>query len=324
MSLTEHQDLLVDEGENDTRLDAYLCRRLHITRSAAAKQIDKGQVLVDGKARKSSFKLKAGMKVNARIEPANDTPLLAGIDLPFTVLYEDSAIIVINKPAGLVVHPGAGENQGTLVNALIHRYPEISNVGATDRPGIVHRLDKLTSGVMVVARSTEACEKLAAAFKEHSHSRIYLAICYGHLGESAGRIETLMQRNPRNRKKMSSKVSEGRRAATNWQVLKKWDKFSLLELSLETGRTHQIRVHLADMGHPVVGDPEYGGKNRANTIKDPLIRSRIKLLGRQMLHACKLGIVHPITGQYMEFSTEPPEDFQGLVSLLDERAHEIS
>lgn len=317
-------NISVDQAEDGTRLDVFLSRHLSVARSAAAKSIDKGSVLVDGKTRKPSFKLQPGMKVFAQVDSADEGTVLEGMDMPLEILYEDSAIIVINKPAGLVVHPGAGENRGTLVNALIHRYPEISNVGAEDRPGIVHRLDKLTSGVMVVARSTQACERLAVAFKEHSHSRIYLAICYGHLGEPQGRIETFMQRNPRNRKKMSSKGSEGRRAATNWKVLKEWDKFSLVELSLETGRTHQIRVHLADMGHSVVGDPEYGGRNRANTVKDPLIRSRIKLLGRQMLHAYKLGIVHPVTGQYMEFSTEPPEDFQDLSSLLDERARFMS
>jgi len=315
----EELNIAIDQTGEGLRLDVFLSRHMPLTRSAAAKSIDQGRVLVDGKVRKPSFKLQEGMHVHARIIAVDEGQGLEGLDIPLHILYEDPDIIVINKPAGLVVHPGAGENRGTLVNALIHRYPEIANVGATDRPGIVHRLDKLTSGVMVAARSGEACGKLSAAFKEHRHSRIYLAICYGRPGEPAGKIETFMRRNPRDRKKMSSKVPEGRRAVTNWQVLKGWGQLSLLELSLETGRTHQIRVHLSDMGHPVVGDPEYGGRNRANTIKDPVLKSRIKSLGRQMLHAHKLGIIHPVTGEWMEFVAEPPEDFQKLVSLLDER-----
>jgi 23S rRNA pseudouridine1911/1915/1917 synthase len=309
--------LTAERAEAEARLDLFVSRRLGITRSEAARLIETGRVLVDGKPRKASFKLKEGMEVFARIVHEEEGTHLTGSDIPLAVMYEDRDIIVIDKPAGLVVHPGAGTVGDTLVNALIHRYPEIAKVGAPDRPGIVHRLDKLTSGVMVVARSPEAFVRLSAAFKAHEQERVYLAICYGHLGQASGRIETFMSRNPKDRKKMSSRVSEGREAVTRWQVMREWDQLSLLELRLETGRTHQIRVHLSDLGHPVAGDPEYGGKRKANIITDPAVRAKVKALGRQMLHAWKLGIVHPVTGEKMEFTSEPPRDFQELVSLLD-------
>ncbi|HQI02941.1 MAG TPA: RluA family pseudouridine synthase, partial [Deltaproteobacteria bacterium] len=239
------KELIVEESESDTRLDVFLSRHLPITRSEAARMIDQGRVLVDGKPRKPSFRLQEGMKVSAETGRKDIEPSLAPADIPLSIIYEDSSIIVIDKPAGLVVHPGAGTREPTLVNALVYLFPEISNVGDPERPGIVHRLDKLTSGVMVVARTQEACRKLAADFKAHKQVRIYKAICYGRFEQPSGRIETLMHRSPRDRKKMSSKVAAGRSAVTNWLVLKEWRGFSLLELSLETGRTHQIRVHLS-------------------------------------------------------------------------------
>lgn len=311
--------LKVEKTESEARLDLFLSRRLGITRSDAVRLIEAGRALVDGKPRKSSFKLGEGMEISTSVVQEKTGPPLEGSDIPLVLLYEDPHIIVIDKPAGLVVHPGAGTTGATLVNALIHRYPEIAGVGDPDRPGIVHRLDRLTSGVMIVARSREAYVKLSEAFKAHEQERVYLGICYGHMGQDQGSIETLMSRNPKDRKKMSSRVSEGREAITHWRVLREWEQLSLLELKLETGRTHQIRVHLSDMGHPVVGDPEYGGKRRANVISDTMVRARIKALGRQMLHAQKLGIVHPVTGEKMEFTSEPPRDMQGLIALLDAR-----
>lgn len=314
--------LIVEKDESDTRLDVFLSRRLPVTRSEAARMIDDGRVLVEGKPRKPSFRLREGMRVGAETGSKRVEPSPAPADIPLSVIYEDSSIIVIDKPAGLVVHPGAGTREPTLVDALVYRFPEIIHVGNPERPGIVHRLDKLTSGVMVAARSQEAFRKLAADFKAHRQVRIYRAICYGHLERHSGRIETLMHRSPRDRKKMSSKVSAGRPAVTNWLVLKEWRGFSLLELGLETGRTHQIRVHLSDMGRPVVGDPVYGGKSRANTISDPVVRAYVRSLGRQMLHAWRLGIVHPVSGEWMEFGSALPEDFRHLMALLDERRRE--
>lgn len=313
-------DIIVESGQEDTRLDTFISRRMGVTRSSAAHAVDEGRVLVDGRTRRPSFRLKPGMRVQAGI--AGEKPPRTGLkarDIPLDVLYEDEHIIVLDKPAGLVVHPGAGEHEATLAHAILHRYPETAGLGTPERPGIVHRLDKLTSGVMVVARSGGAYDALVTSFKEHRHTRVYRAVCYGRMGEEHGRIETFMDRHPKDRKKMSSRVAQGRRAVTDWAVIRQWDQFSLLELTLKTGRTHQIRVHLADTGHPVAGDPEYGGKRRANTITDPVVRSRVKGLGRQMLHAWKLGITHPATGQWMEFTSEIPEDMKSLIALLDER-----
>jgi len=313
-------DIIVESGQEDARLDVFLSRSLGVTRTCAARAVEKGRALVDGRERKPSFRLKAGMRVEAEIAGEKKAgTCLEAVDIPLNILYEDQDIVVVDKPAGLVVHPGAGVNRTTLVHALLHRYPEIERVGSPDRPGIVHRLDKLTSGVMVVARSPGAYDALVTAFKEHRHTRVYQAICYGRMDEQSGRIETFMDRHPKDRKKMSSKVAQGRQAVTDWQVIRQWSRFSFLELKLQTGRTHQIRVHLADMGHPVAGDPEYGGRRRANTITDPVVRSRVGKLGRQMLHAWKLGITHPGTGQQMEFTSETPEDMKALAALLDQR-----
>ncbi len=313
-------DVIVDSGQDEARLDVFLSRGLGVTRTLAARAVEEARVLVDGRPRKPSFRLKAGMRVEAGVTEEKEAGTRPeAVAIPLSILHEDRDIVVVDKPAGLVVHPGAGVHRATLVHALLHQYPEIAWVGNPERPGIVHRLDKLTSGVMVVARSPGAYDALVAAFKEHRHTRVYQAICYGRMDEQSGRIETFMDRNPKDRKKMSSKVAQGRQAVTDWRVIRQWEQFSFLELTLQTGRTHQIRVHLADMGHPVAGDPEYGGKRRANTIADPVVRSRVRKLGRQMLHAWKLGITHPVTGQRMEFTSEMPEDMEALAALLDER-----
>jgi 23S rRNA pseudouridine1911/1915/1917 synthase len=315
--VAEKIELIAQKGDVGLRLDIFLSNHLPLTRSAAVHLITGENVKVDGTIRRSSYKLKEGMLVHISMEHADEPDTLQPYDIPLKIIYEDSSMIVIDKPAGLVVHPGAGNRDKTLVNALINRYPEISGVGNEARPGIVHRLDKLTSGVMVVARSDDAYHTLIQSFQEHKHSRVYKALCYGHMEQDSGRIETLMHRHPKDRKKMSSMVGQGRKAVTNWEVLAQWPQFSLLKLSLETGRTHQIRVHLSDMGHPVVADPQYGGKKRANSIIDPKIRSYVKSLERQMLHSCLLGINHPATGELMEFTSEIPEDMVKLIDLFD-------
>jgi 23S rRNA pseudouridine1911/1915/1917 synthase len=275
--------------------------------------------MVEGSMRRPSFKLKNGMRVQGTYSTMDESAPLKAYNIPLDVIYEDQWIIVINKPAGLTVHPGAGNTDGTLVNALVAQYPQIMGVGDPDRPGIVHRLDKMTSGVMVVARSSDSYAILANAFKTHEHRREYVAICYGHMLQIQGTIETFMQRNPKDRKRMTSRADKGRRAVTHWKVIKQWKGFSLLLLTLQTGRTHQIRVHLSDMGHPVVGDAQYGGRRRANSIEDPLLQSYMKALDRQMLHAFTLGITHPITNKQMEFKSEMPDDMNGVIRMLDER-----
>jgi 23S rRNA pseudouridine1911/1915/1917 synthase len=316
----EKIDITAETGDEGSRLDVFLCRRLAISRSGAVRIIEEGRVCVEGAQRRPSFRLRQGMRVQGSlIDRTEDLPI-EGCDIPLRVMYEDPWIVVIDKPAGITVHPGAGNIGNTLVNAIIARYPEIRTVGDPARPGIVHRLDKLTSGVMVVARSSEAYSVLADAFKSHEHAREYLAVCYGAMPMAQGTIETFMQRNPRDRKKMTSKLQEGRRAVTHWTTLRQWQGFALLRLRLETGRTHQIRVHLSDMGRPVVGDAQYGGRRRALSIADPGLRSYVRGLDRQMLHAVLLGIRHPSSGEYREFTSEPPRDMTGLIAMLDEYA----
>ncbi|MEN6474228.1 MAG: RluA family pseudouridine synthase [Syntrophaceae bacterium] len=310
--------LSISQEEQGERLDIVLARHAGLTRSAAARLIDEGRVLVDGRGRKPAFKVGAGMlltwsipeEVPSDLEPSN---------LALNVIYEDDWIVVIDKPAGLVVHPGAGNTRDTLVNALIARYPDMAAVGSRERPGIVHRLDKLTTGVMVVARNRDAYYSLSESFKVHAHQRIYLAVCYGRMPRDTGRIATLINRHPADRKRMSTKVKTGREAVTNWQVERAWAECSFLKLRLETGRTHQIRVHLSDMGHPIVGDGEYGGTKRAHALHDPVVRGYVRKIDRQMLHAHILGINHPATNEYMEFVSMLPEDMRALIALLDER-----
>jgi 23S rRNA pseudouridine1911/1915/1917 synthase len=315
----EKIDIIVDQKDSGTRLDVFLTHHLSLSRSAAARIIESGLVLVDGKMRRPAFKVKAGMRVYGAFERAASEATLLPWEISLKVIFEDEWIIVIDKPAGLVVHPGAGNADCTLIHALFARYPEIKDVGESARPGIVHRLDKLTSGVMVVARNNEAHAALSHAFKVHEQRREYLAICYGHMSQEQGSIETYMQRHPKDRKRMTSRVKNGRKAVTHYQVIRQWKAFSLLSLRLETGRTHQIRVHLSDLGHPVAGDAQYGGRRRAGVIADKILRSYIKNLTRQMLHAAMLGIIHPGTGRWMEFKAEMPEDMKALIAVLDER-----
>ncbi|HPC46438.1 MAG TPA: RluA family pseudouridine synthase [Deltaproteobacteria bacterium] len=310
-------DTLVSTEEAGSRLDAFLAARLGVSRSMAAKAVQGGNVVVDGDARKPSFRLKQGMRVQGALALKAQGPAPAPQEIALEVLFEDASIVVINKPAGMTVHPGAATKGGTLVNAILARYPEIASVGDPDRPGIVHRLDKLTSGVMVVARTSEAHAALARAFKAHEHARVYLAVCWGRMTRERGTIETLMARNPRDRTRMTSRAAKGRRAVTHWEVVRQWDDFTLLRLRLETGRTHQIRVHLADAGHPVAGDPVYGPRRRCRTIKDPRLRSYVEGLGRQMLHAHVLGIRHPATDTFMEFSADIPSDMQSFMHVMD-------
>lgn len=317
--MDEKIDFISGYADFGIRLDVILARHLSISRSLAARLIDKGRVMVEGSMRRPSFKLKNGMRVHGTYSTTDEGLPLKACKIPLDVIYEDQWIIVINKPAGLIVHPGAGNADNTLVNALLAKYPQIQGVGDPDRPGIVHRLDKMTSGVMVVARSSDSYAILANAFKTHEHRREYVAICYGHMLQIQGTIETFMQRNPKDRKRMTSRADKGRRAVTHWKVIKQWKGFSLLLLTLQTGRTHQIRVHLSDMGHPVVGDAQYGGRRRANSIEDPLLQSYMKALDRQMLHAFTLGITHPITNKQMEFKSEMPDDMNGVIRMLDER-----
>jgi 23S rRNA pseudouridine1911/1915/1917 synthase len=302
------------------RLDQFLCQELAgETRSMIQKMIEAGNVLVDGRQVRSSLKLKGGESISVEIpEPVAAEPQPE--EIPLDVLYEDADLIVINKPAGMVVHPGAGNSSGTLVNALLGHCSDLSGIGGELRPGIVHRLDKDTSGVLVAAKSDRAHQGLSTQFSAHTIKRIYQALVYGNPSEDTGKVEGIIGRHPTERLRQSGKARHGKHAVTRWKVRARYGRLSLLELRLETGRTHQIRVHMCESGFPLVGDQLYPDGGRFNNLTDTQLRKRITMLGRQALHAAVLGFIHPVTGDYMEFSAELPPDMAGLIGYLEDTA----
>ncbi len=299
------------------RLDLFLCRELDTeTRSAIQRLIESGNIRVNDQQVRPSLKLKGGDRISVDIpEPTAAEPLPESI--PLEVLYEDAELIVINKPAGMVVHPGAGNSSGTLVNALLAHCLDLSGVGGELRPGIVHRLDKGTSGVMVAAKNDRAHQALSAQFSAHSIKRVYQALVYGNPAEDSGKVEGIIGRHPTERVRLSGKARHGKHAVTRWRVRKRYGRITLVELRLETGRTHQIRVHMTESGFPLVGDPLYPDGGRFNNISDPKLRKLISAFGRQALHARTLGFIHPITQTYLEFSAEMPTDMAVLLEYLD-------
>ena len=306
---------MVDAAGSGQRLDVWLSSRpgLPYSRAQVQRRITEGEVTVAGQVvRSPSRRVSANERVVFRPPPpapSSDLPE----DIPLTVLFEDRHLIVLDKPAGLVVHPATSHEGGTLVNALLHHVgDELSelDIGGERRPGIVHRLDKDTSGVMVVAKDEPTLVGLQEQFAAHSLTRRYLALVEGVIPEQ-GTYRTLFGRHPVDRKRFSSRVKSGKTAVTHWIVVERLPGATLLEARLETGRTHQIRVHFADHGHPVVGDPVYGRRP-----KDVRIKAIAAKLQRQALHAAVLGFTHPVTGQHLEFRTEPPPDFQRAVEAL--------
>ncbi|HIJ94459.1 MAG TPA: RluA family pseudouridine synthase [Desulfuromonadales bacterium] len=314
-----HLSLTFLPDQEAIRLDLFLSREMgNESRAAIQRLIETGQVLVDGRQVRASHKLKGGEQIEVEIpEPLPATPLAESI--PLEVLYEDGDLIVINKAAGMVVHPGAGNASGTLVNALLAHCTDLAGIGGELRPGIVHRLDKGTSGVLVAAKHDRAHQGLSEQFSVHSVKRIYQALIYGSPAEETGKIEGIIGRHPTERLRMSGKAKNGKHAVTRWKVKERYGRISLVELRLETGRTHQIRVHLTEAGFPLVGDPLYPDGGRCNNIPDSQLRGLINHLGRQALHARCLGFIHPVTGDYLEFTVEPPEDLQELLAYLRPR-----
>jgi 23S rRNA pseudouridine1911/1915/1917 synthase len=303
-------------GAEPMRLDLFVCRELEgETRATVQRLIEAGNVLVDGKTARPSLKLKGGECIRVEIPP----PLPAEPQpeaIPLEVLYEDNDLIVINKPAGMVVHPGAGNSSGTLVNALLAHCNDLSGIGGELRPGIVHRLDKDTSGVLVAAKNDRAHRSLSNQFSVHSVKRIYLALVYGNPKEDGSKIEGIIGRHPTERVRLSGKAKSGKHAVTRWRVKERYGRITLVELRLETGRTHQIRVHLSEAGLPLLGDPLYPDGGRFNNLTDQKLRKLITALGRQALHARTLGFIHPATGEFMEFTTELPEDMAAMIDYL--------
>jgi 23S rRNA pseudouridine1911/1915/1917 synthase len=315
----ENIDLTFSPDGEPERLDSFIARTVDgMTRSAAQKLIEQGHVTVAGAASKPSLKLKGGEMVSVLIPPPVAAEAAAE-DISLEVLYEDGDLVVVNKPAGMVVHPGAGTRGGTLVNALLAHCRDLSGIGGTIRPGIVHRIDKDTSGILVAAKNDHAHNALAGQFKEHTIKRVYLALVYGSLKGEKGKIESVIGRHPVDRKRMSGKARHGKHAVTHWQAVGRYAGMTLVRLRLETGRTHQIRVHLSEAGHPLVGDSVYGGSGRLQGVGDHQLRDMIKALGRQALHAKTLGFIHPTTGEYLEFDTEPPADMARIIDYLEKR-----
>jgi 23S rRNA pseudouridine1911/1915/1917 synthase len=304
------------DGEAE-RLDSFIARSVgSMTRSAAQKLIEGGQVTIAGNQQKPSLKLKGGEMITVLIPPPVAAEAAAE-DIPLEILYEDGDFIVVNKPAGMVVHPGAGTSGGTLVNALLAHCKDLSGIGGTIRPGIVHRIDKDTSGILVAAKNDHAHNALAGQFKEHTIKRIYLALVYGSPKGEKGKIESVIGRHPVDRKRMSGKARHGKHAVTHWQVIGRYAGISLVRLKLETGRTHQIRVHLSEAGYPLVGDSVYGGSGRLTAVSDPQLREMIEALNRQALHAKTLGFIHPATDEYLEFDSELPADMAQIIDYLE-------
>lgn len=301
------------------RLDLFISRELPgETRAAVQRLIENGNVLVDGKQVKASLKLKGAEQISVEIPPLQAAePLPEAI--PLEVLYEDSDLIVINKQAGMVVHPGAGNSSGTLVNALLAHCTDLSGIGGELRPGIVHRLDKDTSGVLVAAKNDRSHQSLSSQFSVHSIKRIYQALVYGSPAEDTGKIEGTIGRHPTERLRQSGKARNGKHAITRWRVKERYGRISLVELRLETGRTHQIRVHLTESGYPLLGDQLYLDGGRINNLPDTQLRGMINKLGRQALHARTLGFIHPSSGEYMEFSADLPEDMATIITYLRQK-----
>lgn len=314
------ETITVAEENQGERLDAFLAaNQAELTRSAVQRLIEQGMVRVDGKEVKSSHKLSAGETVTLAIPPPQPSAAAAE-DMNLNILFEDADVIVVNKPAGLTVHPGAGISSGTLVNGLLGHCSDLSGIGGEVRPGIVHRIDKDTTGILVVAKNDAAHQGLSAQFSQHTVKRVYYALVFGSPKTDKGRIEGEIGRHPVDRKKMSGSARHGRHAVTHWKVLARYSGVTLLKLRLETGRTHQIRVHLSEAKHPLLGDSVYGGDARLGNIKDVKLRSLIKELGRQALHAKTLGFIHPSSGAYVEFDSDLPEDMQRIIDYLEAKA----
>ncbi|MCY6959649.1 RluA family pseudouridine synthase [Clostridium brassicae] len=297
------REFIIDNIYENLRLDLFLSKVFEDkSRSYLQKIIEDKNVLVNDKVKKSNYKLKRNDKVTVDI-PELEELIVEPENIDLDILYEDSDVIVINKHQGMVVHPAPGNYSGTLVNALLYHCKDLSGINGVIRPGIVHRIDKDTSGILVIAKNDNSHRKLAEQLKEHSMKREYIALVEGVIKEDKGTVDKPIGRHPKERIKMAI-VDGGRRAVTHYEVIERFEKNTLIKCILETGRTHQIRVHMAYIGHPLVGDPVYGYK-----------KQKFNLEG-QMLHAKKLGFIHPSKGEYIEFESEIPDYFHQVLKKL--------
>ncbi len=307
-----------ETADTDTRIDLYLASNLKdFTRSRIQSLIKEGNVKVNNTPIKTSYRLKAGDEIALSIPPSSPY-LLKPEPLDLSIIYEDSSIIVLDKPPGLVIHPAPGHDSGTLVHGLLHHCDDLSGIGGVLRPGIVHRLDKDTSGLLVVAKNDNAHNFLSSMFKSSKIDKTYIALVHGVPENSEGTIDLPISRHPVKRKEMAvSPPSKGKNALTIWKLQETLgDKFALLSVTIKTGRTHQIRVHMSHMGHPVVGDPVYGFKKawwKKNTNYSMEI---LDCINRQMLHSEYLGFLHPDTKEYIEFKSPIPKDMDRVIENL--------
>lgn len=302
------------------RLDAFVGSAVEdLSRSRAQALIHEGRVWVDGVPGRPAHRLRGGEEVVVDIPPPRPAAALPE-DIPLTLLHEDDDVIVLYKPAGLVVHPAAGHWTGTLVNALLHAVPDLEGVGGEERPGLVHRLDKGTSGILVVARNDVALRALQAQFSIHSVERRYLAVVHGVPRVEGGTVVSQLGRHPRDRQRFCSVRDGGRRAVTHWRRVAVGDRVALLACRLETGRTHQVRVHLSEQGLPIVGDPVYGPRSAK---LPPGLLTRREGLDHQLLHAGLLAFDHPRDGRRLRFTGSPPSDFQAFCDAADLRVPDL-
>lgn len=317
LNLKNKHQISVSPGFAGKRVDVFLARALKdYTRARFQKLIRDGHVMVGGHKIKTSYQVKTGDKIFVQIPPPQVHDIVAQ-EIPLHILYEDHDIIVVNKPAEMVVHPAAGNWAGTLVNALIAHCGSMSVIGGEEKPGIVHRLDKGTSGVIVAAKNDSTHLELSRQFKDREVMKIYRALVYGSFKQNSGVIDKSIGRSIRDRKKFSTKTQKGRVALTEWKAVKSFDKdLTLLEIRLRTGRTHQIRVHFAEEGHPLVGDTTYGSAKRVKQISDTGRRHTVSSFKRPALHAFRLGFRHPKRGDWVEFEAPLPEDFKSLLASL--------
>jgi 23S rRNA pseudouridine1911/1915/1917 synthase len=308
--------LQVTVKDQGRRIDRFLSESgLNLSRSQAKHLIEQKMILLNRQPVKPSTHLKTGNVISGTL--TQPSPLaLKPEPIPLFVLFEDSSMIVVDKPSGMVVHPAPGNLSGTLVNALLHHCRDLSGINGVMRPGIVHRLDKETSGVMVIAKDDQSYDQLARQFKNRTVEKVYLTLAYGNLKQDEGLIDAPIGRHPDQRKKMSTRARKGKTALTRWKVLERFGPFTFLEIYPRTGRTHQIRVHLSSMGHPLLGDPLYGRKGKPGTKEDTVLRECVKRMNRQALHAHKLGLNHPRTGERVQFVAPIPQDMMETLECL--------
>ena len=311
----------IPEGKKKERIDTFLANSIeHASRAKVQKLLKSNLVTVNGKVVKANYKVTPGDIINVTVPVSPRPDKIEPEDIPLNIVYEDEHLLVINKPAGMVVHPSAGNYTGTLVHALMHYTNELSKVNAEVRAGIIHRLDKDTTGLLVVAKDEWVHLKLAEQFSSHTIKREYWAVCWGHFDKPQGEIIGNIARSKRDRKKFAVSETEGKHAHTFYEVIEEFEFTTLVKLRLKTGRTHQIRVHLSSINHPVFGDPTYGGRRISYGTNLPKIKERVnnllEIMQRQALHAKTLGFIHPVTKEEITLNSELPEDFDLLLREL--------